>query len=203
MKKVVQRTEFIQQAYTQVKLKQLADKMVKDFNVLPPLMDHKKQKELKKVILQKNLEDEKEGQTGEKDKLNGLKTGPDLVFNKIENKGEENIGNSQNNFAMMLKAVEDQSQPNGLESIALANRKLDLASNAISKSEPAVPNRPPPGEKIIEIDELIDSPEKPKTMEVSPILFQFRSMRSDGSEIVIKNSVTGTDTRSLYKELVT
>lgn len=207
LKVAIQRTEFIQQAYTHVKMKQLADKLVKGYDQLPIINHTNKPKDLRKIILSnsEHLELAQEHKTGEKDAYLKGKTRGDTILSKREEQEDgAKKAKKDSNFALLLKRSElSQENFSNLDEIALASRNLQPASDLIHNSDPAVVNTPPAeGIKIIEIDDLIDSPDKSPDTMPSHAKFAFRSMRTDGSQIVIKNSVTGADARNMFKVLV-
>lgn len=133
------------------------------------------------------------------------KESPDLI-KPVENQIFQTT-KRVNRFSLNLKEVEKIQAIDNLADDHDDNEQGPI-SIELRDSNPVINERPSPGSKIIEIDDLIDSPVKPKSLPKSPSLFEFKQIENNGRcnsdrcKIVIKNSLTGTDTRSLYKELV-
>lgn len=167
---------------------------------LPILNETNHTKVMKKVILNKQLEEEekKSKLKSEEQLLNAqgfMKMGETAIKNDFDSirveKGE----------APPPLPIKDQNQEN-LEKMFLATKNMEknmpyfgLANMGSNKSI---------NSKMVEIDELIDSPtksESKKNILISPNL-AFRQMRSGGNVIVIKSCVEGKDARKVFGQLV-
>lgn len=197
MKKAIQRTEFIQQAYTHVKLNFNHSHFGKTNAPLPVLNETVQSKGMKKVILNKQNEEEK----------NKLRLDDSINLEKgLQQMGETAIKNDedlhvQKGEAPVPRISSKQEIPflqdNGL-------KKLDMRIPSLTNLANAGSNKSI-NSKMVEIDDLIDSPHKAtpntKAMILSSTL-AFRNMRSGGNVIVIKSCVEGKDAKKVFGQLV-
>lgn len=209
MKKTEQKTEIIERAYTNAKSKQMANSQVARFGPLPSLKDITKHRDFQKIL---NAQDDvmghvKDERTDDKEpEFNQRSKESPILIKPLENQIFQPV-RIVNKFSLNIKELEKIQATDNLANHHDDNEQGPL-SIELRDSNPVLNARPSPGSKIIEIDDFIDSPFKAKLLLKSPSQFEFRqiekdgSFKSDSSKIVIKNSLTGTDTRSLYKELV-
>lgn len=187
LKAAIQRTEFIQKTYTHVKMKQVAQNWVKVFTQLPASNENDNNKQQKKVILGEQLP--------EKDTL--AQTYGKVSPKKLKMRGVTEGDHSDKGSAQDLL---NHNVFSGLKNIGNATQKLtDPKSDHTTEPEFIMPVD---NDKVIEIDVFLDSPVRTPSLECAPVKFPFRSIRSDGHELSIKNCITGEDVRTMYKVLV-
>ena len=181
MKKAIERTLFIQSTYTMAK--GVAGPASSDLTVTKS-QDKDKLKNRKKNILGIDLEN---GRTDEKIPLKNHTT--------IEHSDDKNSGSSRNldsirkNFKIDLIA-QDQADDNDEEKV------LDNSKGS------QVPPTNSYKERILSLEELIESPTKDEPgLGISP-KFRFRSIRSGGNTLVFNRGTGGSDPVSIFQSLV-
>ena len=204
LRKAIKRTEFIQQAYSMVKVNfSSMGTNPEESRALPVLIETTHSKMLKKSILNRQLEEEK----------NKLFTFPDsLVFDReLQKMGETAAKNDvveghvkiQKGEAPLPKRDIFNENDGELQSLKM---KSEYKPPSIKNLENLQGSTKSISSKLVEIDELIDSPDRPKPGADSIFLprssIAFRDVRSGGNLIVIKSCVEGKDARVVYCQLV-
>lgn len=174
--------------------------MAKGFQPSPVPNESSKSKDLRKFVLGKKDDAGPvilKNMNGN-DPLKAGRTRGETIFNNPED-SELKSPKKDSIFVSALKEQDRDVVLGDLEDIA---KSIQQGTSTL-KGDPLLNTEPPQDTKFIDIDELIDSPDdKPSHMASISSQFQFRTMRSDGNQLIIKNSVTGADAKFLFDQIV-
>ena len=148
--------------------------------MLPSIKDHEKGR--KKNILGVDLEN---GRTEEKVSIKTHKTNDNSEKFESDGLEQSELGSLKKNFK-----------------IELIPQEIEDAPDKIVKPVPPPQPMFHATEKILNLDDLIDSPTKKDEPKGPSPKFRFRSMRSGGTMLVFSKANSGWDPVSIYNSLV-